>query len=444
MEDANFDKIFKAYDIRGVYSKEINEDLSYKIGQALVYLFKCKKIIVGRDKRKSSPKLFKALVNGITSLGCDVIDVVYTTTPLLYFSVGESQADIGIMITASHNPPQYNGFKITEKNAIPLRSKDIKKIKEIIKTKKFKIGTNKGEIVKKDFSKKYVEKLLEYYKNNKKLKIIIDTGNGMSGPITKQLLFKLPIESYYINEKIDFENASHEPNPLKIETLKDLQKEVILKKADLGVSFDGDGDRIGFVDEKGNIIPMDLITAVISKELIKKKSKIIYDLRSSKIVREVIIEKNGLPIEYRVGHTFIKRKMRSINAVFAGEVSGHYYFPDFYYSECPLLVLIMILNLLENKSLSKIIRSYKKYYKSEEINFRVINARKKIKEIKEIYSKLPYAKISTIDGLKIEFSDWWFNIRKSNTEDLLRLNLEADSKKLLKEKLKEVYDLIYK
>lgn len=447
MEETNLDKIFKAYDIRGIYPKEINKELPYKLGQAIVDKYKCKTLIVGRDKRKSSPVLYKALVDGIVSLGCDVIDIGYTTTPLFYHSVGESGVDGGIMITASHNPPNFNGFKITKKNVVPLNTEELLEIKEIIKNKNFKSSFSlkskkKGKIIKKDFSKKYLEKILKYAKFKQNLKIVVDTSNAMGYPIVKKLLSKLPVESYYINEKIDFEHARHEANPLKVETLKDLQKEVLLKKADIGICFDGDADRIGFVDEKGKIISSDLITAVISKELLTKKAKIISDLRNSKIVKETVLENNGVFVESRVGHTFIKRKMREINAVFAGEISGHYYFSEFYYSECPLLVLILLLNLIEKRSLSKIIKPFKKYSKTEEINFRVLNAEKKIRDLKKIYSRSPDAKITTIDGLKVEFRDWWFSIRKSNTEDLLRLNLEADSKILMKKKLKEVYDLI--
>lgn len=443
MEDVKLDKIFKACDIRGVYPTDLNKEISYKLGQAIVDKYKCKTLIIGRDKRKSSPFLFKALVEGVISLGCDVIDIGYTTTPLFYHSLGESKADGGVMITASHNPSRFNGFKINLKGVIPLNTEQLLEIKEIVKTKILKKSKKKGRVTKKDFSTNYFEKILKYAKFKKNIKIVVDTSNAMSYPVVKKLLSKLPVKSYFINQKIDFEHAKHEANPLKIETLKDLQKEVLLKKADLGICFDGDGDRIGFVDEKGKVISLDLITAVISKELLTKKIKIISDLRSSKIVKEVVLENNGVFVESMVGHTYIKRKMREINAVFAGEVSGHYYFSEFYFSECPLLVLVMILNLIEKQPFSNIIKPFKKYFRTEEINFRVLNADKKIRRIKQIYSRLPNAKISTKDGLKVEYRDWWFSLRKSNTEDLLRLNLEADTKLLMKEKQKEVFDLIY-
>lgn len=440
MDENSINNIFKAYDIRGVYPLEINEDVAYKIGQAIVRVIKTKKIVVGRDNRPSSPKIYESLVNGITSMGCDVVDVGLTTTPLLFFSLGRLNADFGVMITASHNPKKYNGFKLAKKEAVPLNLKDMKKIKKLVINKKLKTSSKKGKIYKMNFSEEYLKKIYSYYTSKKKISVVVDTGNGMGGLVVPKLLSKISADVKYINLKID-DKKTHEANPLKIETLKQLQEEVISRKADVGVAFDEDCDRVGFVDETGTIIQMDLITSFLSKIILKQKpnSKIIYDLRSSNIVKETILNNKGIPIECRVGHTFIKKKMRTINCDFAGEVSGHYYFSDFFYVECPLLVLILIINSLEKQKLSSLIKPFKKYYKSQEINFKVENTKKIIKILRKEYFK---GKIKTNDGLKITFNNWWFNIRPSNTESLLRLNLEANTKELLEEKIKELTKII--
>ena len=434
------DKSFKTNDIRGIYPKEINENLAYWIGKAIVYKFKPKKLVIGRDARASSPLLFSSIVKGIIECGCEVIDIGLTNTPLFYYSVGETKADFGIMITASHNPGQYNGFKLVKKSVIPTTAKDIQELKKIVKSKKHIVSKN-AKISYLDFSEKYVKKLVKESRIKKKLKVVVDTGNGMAAPIVSKAFSKLPISVIYINQKINMVSPKHEANPLKTETLKELQKEVKKNKASLGIAFDGDGDRVGFVDDKGKIIPMEFITAFISRYFLEKKpkSKIIYDLRSSWIVKETILESGGIPVEYKVGHSLIKKKMREINASFAGEVSGHYYLPDFYYCEAPILISILLMNYLEKEKLSKLILPFRKYSKTPEINYKTKDTEKKLKELK---TKYRLGKISYLDGLKIEFSDWWFNIRGSHTEPLLRLNLEAKTKSLMQKKLKEIEKII--
>ncbi len=442
MEENSFNNcIFKAYDIRGVCDSEINEKVAYKIGQAFVYLTKSKKVVVGRDKRKSSPSLFKYLIKGITSMGCDVIDIGLSTTPLFYFSVGTLKVNGGVMITASHNPAEYNGFKLAKHLAIPFVSKDIQKIKKIIENKKFKQKNKKGKIYKKDVSKKYIKKILSYSKLSKKLKVVVDSGNGMGSLITPKVFCKLPLSTTYLYKKIDQTYPNHIANPLDINTLKDLQKKVIKKKADIGIAFDGDADRVGFVDEKGEIVPIDLITALLIKNILKEKpnSKIFYTLTSSWVIKEVIKENNGIPIEHRVGHSFIKRKMHKINAPFGGETSGHYFFSDFFYSEAPIFACILIFNLLEKNKLSELIKPFKRYFKTQEINFNIKNSNKIILKLKKKYYR---GKITEIDGVKIEFKDWWFNLRLSHTESFLRLNLEGRTKDLMKKKLKEISKII--
>lgn len=440
----NKSNIFRAYDIRGIYPDEINREIAYKLGKSFVSLLGTKNIVVGRDKRESSPVLFDSLVKGIKSMGCKVMDIGFCTTPLFNFSVGELEADGGIMITASHNPKEYNGFKLTRKESVPLNEREISKLKNLVYSKKIKEKLQEGEKVKKDITESFIDKIVSYADlPKKKLKVVVDTGNGMSGLTAQKVFSKLPLEVKYLYKKIDQTYPNHPANPLEKKNLKDLQKNVVKEKADIGIAFDGDGDRAGFVDEKGEIVGMDLVTALISEYLLKKKrnknTKIIYDLRSSWIVKETIEKGGGRPIETRVGHSFIKKKMKKSGAIFAGETSGHYYFRDFYNCENSLLAALIVFNNLKNKSFSEIMSRFQEYYKSEEINFEAKNPEEKIKEIKKKYSK---GKVSTKDGVKIEFEDWWFNLRKSNTEDLLRLNLEAKTKKIRDEKIKELKNLI--
>lgn len=436
-------KAFKTNDIRGIYPIEINDNLAYLVGKAIVYKYKPKKLVIGRDARASSPLLFSSIVKGILESGCEIIDIGLTSTPLFYYSVGETKADFGIMITASHNPGKYNGFKLVKKNVIPTTAKEIQELKKIVFSKKKNNVSNDAKISFLDLSEKYVNRHLKESKIKKKIKVVVDTGNGMAAPFFNKVFSKLPVSVIYINQKINMVSPKHEANPLRVETLKELQKEVKKNKAALGIAFDGDGDRVGFVDEKGEIIPMDLITALISKKILKKKrkAKIIYDLRSSNVVKETIIKNGGIPIEYKVGHSLIKTKMREINATFAGEVSGHFYFKEFNYSEAPFYVCILLLNEINNKTISEIIRPLRRYYKTPELNYKIKDTEKKIREIKEKYKS---GKISNLDGIKVVFKDWWFNVRSSHTEPLLRLNLEANTKELMTKKLKEIEEIIKK
>jgi len=269
----------------------------------------------------------------------------------------------------------------------------------------------------------------------KPIKVVIDTGNGMCGLTVPKIFKQLPITAIYLYQKIDLSFPNHEANPLKLETLQDLQKEVKKQKADLGLAFDGDGDRVGFVDETGTVIPMDLVTALIADRL--PNQKILYDIRSSKIVRETIENNHGQPLPSRVGHYFIKKLMRQEGAAFGGEVSGHYYFEELSYTDSGILAAVKVMDLISksDKSFSQIMQTYQKYAKINETNFEVKDKDAKLKEIEKKYSD---GKISKIDGLTVEYDTWWFNLRKSNTESLIRLNLEADSQSLLEQKTKEL------
>lgn len=439
--------IFRAYDIRGIYPSTLNEEAAYLIGQAFVkFLKKPKlKIVIGRDARLSSPQLFKALTKGIIDQGGNVIDIGLSTTPMLYFAVAHLKFDGGIEISASHNPPEWNGFKLVKENAIPISGKSgIEEIKNLILKGRFK-KAKRGKIIKKEVLKDYLHFNLKDFdlKNLKPLKIVIDTADAVPGIVVPEFFKKTECKIYHLFSKLDGNFPNHPPDPLVKGNLKSLQKEVKKRKADLGVAFDGDGDRIFFVSEKGEIISADLICAFLADLILKEKpgQKILFDVRSSNIVREKILAQGGIPIVWRVGHSFIKEKMRKENVIFAGEFSGHYYHQNHYFCEAPFWVLMKILEQISEskKTISELIKPYQKYFHSGEINFKV---KDKKRILKNLEAKFKGGKVLTIDGLRIDFPDWWFNARPSHTEPVLRLVVEAKTKKLMAEKKKELSSLL--
>ncbi len=437
-------EIFRAYDIRGVYPRELDEKAAYLIGQAFVkFLKKPKaKIVVGRDNRLSSPALHQSLVKGITDLGAEVINIGLSTTPMFYFAVARYKFDGGIIVTASHNPADYNGFKMVREGAIPISwESGIKEIKRLAQSQS--PVKSKGKIIKKEIIKDYAAFSLKEIdkKKIKDLKIVVDTANAVSGIVIPEILGKLPCQVHHLFKKSDGSFPNHPPDPLAAENLKTLQAEVKDKKADLGVAFDGDGDRIIFVDEKSKIISGDLITALMASLILQKNSggKILYDVRSSNIVKETIEKAGGRPIIYRIGHSFIKEKMRKENIIFAGEFSGHYYHRDHYFSEAPMFILLKILIAIKDESISRLIKPYQRYYHSGEINFKVKDKKAKLDQLKELYSRKQSLEI---DGLRVDFENWWFLVRPSNTEPVLRLVIEAKTKAILSEKKKELTKII--
>lgn len=437
--------IFKAYDIRGIYPSEIDEEMAYKIGRAFVILLEVDEVVVGRDGRLSSPKIFDSLARGITDQGADVIDIGLCSTPMFYF--GSKGAKSSIMVTASHNPKDYNGFKLCRQDAVPISEADgIKDIEKIVESDNFADSGKKGEIRKKEIMEEFISFNKSFIKIKKNFKIVLDAANGMSGLTLPRIFNKIPnIKLIELYTDIDFSFPNHEANPLKSETLTAIQEKVKEEKADLGIATDGDGDRCMFIDEKGEIIPSDLLTALISESILKEKpgSTILHDLRSSKIVAEIIESNGGKASMCRVGHSFIKRQMRAEDAVFAGELSGHMYFKDHNFTESSFLAVAYILDLLEkeDKPLSEMIRPLMKYFQSGELNSEVEDKDAKIAEIEAAY-KEEAKEIKHLDGLSMYFDNWWFNIRKSNTEPLLRLNLEADTESLMFEKRDEVLSMI--
>ena len=440
-------KIFKAYDIRGIYPMDINEDIIYNIGRATVVFLDAKKIAVGRDIRESSPVLFESLMRGITDQGADVYDIGLATTPMVYFASGKLDVDGAISLTASHNPAEWNGMKICRPEAVPVgENSGLFEIRDLAIRGEFPEAGKKGEIIsKEEIKKEYADYFSSFARfGDKKFKVVIDFANAM-GILDLDIFKKLSANIEFTTLYGDFDGKfpNHEANPLKTETLAELQKKVISEKADLGIAYDGDADRIGFVDERGEIIPMDLITAILSKMILQKhpSGKVYYDLRSSKAVREVIEENGGVALECPVGHAKVKKLMRENGAVFAGELSGHYFFLENYMAEASTLAAVMVLNAMaqSGEKMSELVKNVKRYFHSGEINSEVQDKDEVIKKLKEKYSD---GKISELDGVKIEYPNWWFNVRPSNTEPVLRLNLEANTEGLMKEKVREALEII--
>lgn len=448
--------IFRLYDIRGIYPADLNEKMAYAIGRCFArFLRKTSKkkkltIAVGRDIRVSSPILFKGFSRALNLEGCDIVDLGLIATPMLYFSVNRFKYDGGVIITASHNPNPYNGLKLTREMAIPLSGeKGIFWMRNcILKNGDFsKAGSKtKGKIIKKNIEKEYVDfavKLAAVKRGEfKGLSIVLDAGNGVGGPIAMKIMRAAGLKVYplYINPDGRFPN--HVPDPVLKENLEDVIELVKQKKPILGVALDGDADRIIFIDETGQPISGDLITGVMGKIILRNRKgglapKILYDIRSSNAVGETITEAGGTPISYKIGHALIKEEMRRKNVLFAGEMSGHYYWGGDLFFEIPFFVLLKILKEIKNSgvSLSKIVAPVKRYYHSGEINFEVQNKDEKIREFKNRYKD---GKIREIDGLRADFKDWWFLIRASNTEPVLRLVIEAKTKNLLEQKQEEL------
>lgn len=443
--------IFKTYDIRGIYPQEINEDIAFKVGVALYKFLKRKlkkrslRIVVGRDCRLSSNSLFKSLCQGVFSQKGRIVDVGLVSTDSLYFALAYFKYDGAVMITASHNPKKDNGFKLLAKGPKCISQDwgmaEIKKL--VIKAKMCLIKTQ-GKIIKKNIIPDYVKYILKLVnlKDIKPLKVVVDAGNGMGGEVVEKLVKELPIKLYPLYFKLDGHFPNRSPNPKIKNNIRDCQKKVIKHKADFGLSFDGDGDRAIFVDEKGKIIGSDMIIALFSIYFLRKepRSKIVYNLTCSKILKEVIIKNNGLPIRTKTGHAFIKKAMQKHKAIFGGELSGHLNFRDVFCAESGGLVFILMTKILSqsNQPLSKLVKELKKYSQIE-VNIKTTQSQKAIEKLAKFYHK---GKQDYLDGLTAEFSDYWFNIRASNTEPLLRITVEAKDKKLANNKLKQIKKII--
>lgn len=440
--------IFKSYDVRGVYPLDFNEKIAEAVGHATVLKLGAKTLAVGRDNRDSSPSLFEAFTRGVTDEGCAVIDLGLVSTPMLYFASATLPIDGAAMITASHNPGQYNGLKICGKNAIPFGlASGLSDIRDIALAGNFKECSTKGIISTHAVAADYQTFLASFAQlSGKKFRVTTDTAHAMGVlelPLFREMRGVEIFGSLYDTLAAPG-TCPHEANPLNTDTLKELSALVIKNGSDIGIAFDGDADRIGFVDELGTPVPMDLVTAIIAPAVLRLHpgTTILYDLRSSRTVREEIERAGGIATECMVGHANIKKQMRETGAVFAGELSGHYYFTEKGYSaEMGALPAVLTMNIMatSGKKLSDLVKDVQRYSHSGEINFEIKDAQRLFDAAKQKYAD---GKLDTLDGIKISYPDWWFSLRASNTEPLVRLNLEGDTQLLMEEKKRELIALI--
>ena len=433
------EKIIKAYDIRGLVKNEITPDFSFALGVAFAKFLEYERepatIVVGEDMRESSPLLADAFTNGANSQGMDVIRIGLASTDMLYFASGKLNLP-GIMFTASHNPAKYNGMKLCKSGARPIgQDTGLLKIRELIEQgvpiSNRPVGSSRKENLLKDYANYLFAQFPKNTFKKRKLKVVIDAGNGMAGFTAPAVMAKLDIDLIPMYFELDGNFPNHEANPIEAKNLKDLQKRVKKEKADIGLAFDGDADRCFLIDEAGGLVNPSALTALIAARELKANpgASIIYNLISSKAVPEVIAENGGVGIRSRVGHSYIKSMMAQTGAVFGGEHSGHFYFNDFWRADSGMLAALYALAELmgSNSSLSELLKPYNRYISSGEINTKVKNVTKSISRVRDKYHGK--YQVDELDGLTITASTWWFNLRPSNTEPLLRLNVEADTEK---------------
>ena len=443
---------FHAYDIRGVYNVDFDKDVAYKVGYFIPELLAADKVLVGRDARVSSPEIHEYLLKGITDAGADVYDIGLSTTPMVYFGTANYGFKASVQITASHNPAKYNGLKVSRENALPVGfDTGLGQIKDWIEEGRECVPAPvKGQVHMMDIKADYLAFLLKYKGDWSGLKIAMDVSNGMASLFVRDIFGDQPA---YIYEQMDGSFPNHEPNPLVQENVADLKKLVAETKADIGVIFDGDADRVMFVDENSRFVSPDLMIAVLGHYFLEERGEKGYvhqDIRSSKAVGEYLAPMGGVMNTWRVGRAYAALKLREIDGVFGGELAGHYYFRDFFYSDSGLLAAILILNVVakmkaQGVSLSQLIARIEKYQNSGEINFRVEDKKGAMDAVRDYFmSTEKSTAYMDFDGYRVEFPDWWFNIRPSNTEPYLRFLCEATSKELLDEKVAKVREILTK
>ena len=456
--------VFKSYDIRGIYPTQLDDRTAELIGRGFVEYLKADTVAVGRDMRVSSQPLFEAFARGIAGQGADVIDLGLTSTDQLYFAVGKFGYPAGAMITASHNPKEYNGFKLCREAAIPLSSETgVFAIRDLVARYVGEEGrpgaqplraagaspaatSPGGRVMKRDVLPEFIEHCLSFIdpKAIKPLKIVVDAGNGMAGMIVAALFKRLPIAMIPLYFELDGTFPNHPASPIEPENMVDLQRAVREHQANLGAAFDGDADRVFITDERGELVGGDMVTALVAKMLLRHHpgATILYNLICSRSVPESIVAEGGKPVRTRVGHSYIKKIMREQNAIFGGEHSGHFYFRDNYYADSGLIALLFVLELVSTtgQPLSELLRPVNTRFRSGEINSQVADMTAKLRELEAHYRDAET--IDHLDGTTISYRAWWANVRPSNTEPLLRLNVEADTPELLSQKRDELLNLI--
>jgi phosphomannomutase len=443
-------QVFKAYDVRGIYPTELDEDGAYRIGRAFAEQFEPRKIAVGHDMRVSSPAMAEALIRGAAEAGTDVLDLGLVGTEMVYFAVGELGLDGGVAVTASHNPKEYTGMKIVRRGALPVGGESgLLEIRDrALSLSGPSRGLTPGHVQQHDIWQRYVDRVLSFVDLEaiRPLKIVIDAANGMAGAMLPPVLERLPqVETVRCFFEPDGTFPNHEPNPLLPENREFIVAKTLEEQADFGAAFDGDGDRCFFVDDAGEFVAGDFATALFAESVLEKEpgAKIIYDVRASWAVPETIERAGGVPLINRVGHAFIKHRMREEDAAFGGEVSGHYYFRDFSQADSGVIPFLLMLELVSKKGkpLSEILRPFlERYFITGELNTPVADVPLKLQELKERFGA--EGRVSHLDGVSVDADDWHMNVRPSNTEPLLRLNLEARSPELMEKRRDEVLDVI--
>src|ERR687893_1887546 len=446
------ESIFKAYDIRGVYPESLNEGVAREIGRAFVnYLgLTGSRVLVARDMRLSGEALGEAFIAGVTGAGADVLDIGLVSTDALYFAVGHLEEPGGAMVTASHNPKEYNGFKLCREDAIALSGEQgIGQIRDLIVSDKLPEPADyAGSVEESDIAEDYAEHCLTFIDTEglRPLKLVVDAGNGMAGKMLPPIFERLPFEYIPMFFEPDGSFPNHPPNPIEPENVKDLQERIVAEGADFGVAFDGDADRCFVVDEKGVTISGDLLAALVAKNVLEKEpgATILYSAVCSKAFPELVASEGGRAIRTKAGHSIIKPQMREYDAAFGGEHSGHFYFRDNYFADSGIIAMLTVAELVARQDgpLSELLDPIDPYVRSGEINSEVEDQEATLQEVEEHYAKRGDPKIDHLDGLTVDYGDWWFNLRPSNTEPLLRLNVEASDRETLERERDELLALI--
>lgn len=444
-------KAFKAYDIRGEWGTDLNETTAYRIGYFLPQILKADVILVGRDMRLSSDTLFENLTRGITDAGVDVDDIGLSTTPMVYWSTAHYGYDASVMITASHNPKHHNGLKISKTNALPVGyDTGLNRLEALVESSQdCPPSAQKGQIHRKDVKDDYLAFQKQYIGELEGLNIAVDCSNGMSSIFVHDVIGK----AHYINDVLDGNFPNHEPNPLEAENQVQIKELVKRERCDIGLLFDGDADRITFIDETGQFISPDLIIAFLGNYFLGQRHEqgiVLQDIRSSRAIQEYLNRYNAEVVTWRVGRAYAALKLRELNGVYGGELAGHYYFRDFYYSDSALLAASIVLRLLnqfkkEGKTMSQIIKEISPYSNSGEINFKIEAKQEAMDAVKEHYMNLEEPeRFLDFDGYRLDYPNWWLNIRPSNTEPYLRFLAEAKDPEQLKDIIQTVRNIVLK
>ncbi len=437
--------IFKAYDIRGTYPDQIDAQTATRIGAAMVQFLGAKRLVVGRDMRTMAPEIQDALIDGMLGQGCDVVDIGLASTPMVYYGIGKVPCDGGVAVTASHNPKQYIGFKMCRAEARPLSGDSgIQDIQALVESGDLAPKEHKGKREQVDLMDDWCAHVAGFARDIRPMKVCVDYANGMGANESPAIFARIPgLEIVPMYDELDGTFPNHEANPLKESNLDVLRASVKEHGATMGLSFDGDADRCAFVDEEGRTVHADLITVILARGFLERHpgKGVIYDLRSSKVVPEEIERLGGRPVRERVGHSFMKETMRQKDCIGGGELSGHFYFAENFFTDCGVLAAIEVMNQLskENTTLKTAADALRKYHGSGEVNFKVDD---KAGKMKEVEARFADGQIDFLDGITVTYDDWWVNVRPSNTEPFLRMCLEADTEELLQQKRAEVFAVL--